>query len=443
MKTFAHGVHPQEFKEATALKPIRRMAFPPEVIVPLQQHTGAPAKAIVREGQEVVRGEPIAEPGGFVSVPMHAPVSGVVERIATVMTPGGIKVPAIYIKSYPGASQEVLYGKPQDIERMTQADLIKAIQATGVVGLGGAAFPTHVKLALPEGKKVDTVVINGCECEPYLTTDHRIMLEYPEAVIMGARIIMKAIGAQRVIIGTEDNKRDAAHALRQAIHADDPISVEVVHTKYPQGAEKMLVKSLLNREVPSGGLPLEAGVGVFNVATLAQLGALLPHSQGLIERVVTITGPGVSEPGNFMACLGTPLRFALAQAGFTGEAAQVILGGPMMGISAATLELPLTKGITGIVVLTAEEVARNRNRREFPCIKCGTCLSACPMHLNPSMLGLLARKREFEAMGKQYHLMDCFECGSCSYACPSNIPLVQQFRVAKSLIRERKAAACP
>ncbi len=441
MKTFRHGVHPPENKDATEHKSIRRLPFPAEVIVPLVQHTGAPAKAIVREGQEVVRGEPIAEPGGFVSVPMHAPVTGVVDRIDTALAPNGTKVPAIYIKAYPGASQEVLYGAPQNIDTMSQADLVKAVQATGVVGLGGAAFPTHVKLSLPEGKKVDTVVVNGCECEPYLTTDHRIMLEHPESVVMGARIIMKAIGASRVIIGTESNKQDAAEALRQAIQPGDPIQVEVVETKYPQGAEKMLIKALVNRDVPSGGLPLEIGVGVFNVATLAQIGELLPKRQGLIERVVTITGPGVKEPGNFMVPLGTPLSFALKFTGFEGSARQIVLGGPMMGVSAASLDIPITKGITSILVLTEAQVAEC-TRKTYPCIRCASCVQACPMHLNPSQLGLLADKREYEDMTERYHLMDCFECGSCAYVCPSNIPLVQKFRVAKSLVRERKAAAC-
>jgi electron transport complex protein RnfC len=415
------------------------MPFAPTLIVPLSQHTGAPAVATVVEGQEVVRGEPIARAGGFVSVPMHSPATGRVQRIALAPTARGELATAIYIKPYPGASQEILYGAPQEIDKMSAAEIVNAIQETGVVGLGGAAFPTHVKMKVPEGKKVETLVVNGCECEPYLTTDHRVMLEQADEVIHGARLAQKAVAAERIIVGVEDNKMDAVEALKIAAAPFSDISVEAVPTRYPQGAEKILVKVLLGKEIPSGGLPIDVGVAVFNVATLAQIGDLLPRSRGLIERVVTITGPGVSRPGNYLAPLGTPIRFALEHAGCTPDAASVILGGPMMGPAIGSLDVPITKGVTGILVMTKPEV--NGFHRVYPCIKCGSCVEVCPMQLNPSRLGMLARKERYEEMETGFHLSNCFECGCCSYVCPAHIPLVQYFRVAKQMNREKKARA--
>ncbi len=445
LKTFPHGVHPPEYKELTEGKSIRRLPFPPEMIVPLSQHTGAPAKAIVRAGQEVVRGEPIAEAGGFVSVPMHAPATGVVSRIALARDMRGGMSPAIFIRPYPASSQEVLYGREVDIQSLSKDELIRAVQATGVVGLGGAAFPSHVKLAVPEGKSVDAVVVNGCECEPYLTTDHRVMLEYPADVFKGLDIVVQALGASQGVVGVESNKLDAIEALRAHLPAGKPFRVEACETKYPQGAEKMLIKALLGREVPSGGLPVDCGAAVFNVATLAQLGELLPKGQGLIERVVTVTGPGVGKPGNFMIPLGTPLRFVLDFCEYEGdEQSEIILGGPMMGASIGSPDIPITKGITGVLVLGRSglggaDLSRMDGIHQYPCIKCASCVDACPMRLNPSQLGLLARKSQYEIMADQYHLLDCFECGCCSFICPSNIPLVQHFRIAKAVVRKRRA----
>jgi electron transport complex protein RnfC len=436
-KRLDRGLHVPEHKDLTSRLPIRRLPFAPMLVVPLSQHAGVPAISIVQEGQEVVRGEPIAKAGGFMSVPMHAPATGRVAKIALAPSARGDLSPAIYIVPYQSASQEVLYGAPQDIERMTPAEIVQAVQDTGVVGLGGAAFPTHVKLKVPEGKKVDTVVVNGCECEPYLTTDHRVMVEQPDAVLHGARIAMRALSASKAVIGVEDNKPDAVDILRQAADGFPDITVVAVPTKYPQGAEKMLVKVLLGREIPSGGLPSDVGLAVFNVATLAQIGELLPMRRGLIERVVTITGPGVRKPGNYLVALGTPLRWALQQADCTDQVSSVILGGPMMGSAAGSLDIPITKGVTGILVLTRKEV--NGHARIYPCIHCAACVDVCPIHLNPSQLGMLARKDRYEEMETDYHLKDCFECACCSYVCPSHIPLVQYFRVAKQMNRERKA----
>jgi electron transport complex protein RnfC len=437
-KTFSHGIHPPESKDLTKDKAIRRLPFAPHLIVPLSQHTGAPAKPIVYEGQEIARGEPIAEPGGFVSVPMHAPVTGRVEKIGLARDVRGGMSPAIFIEQYQAANQEILYGAETDIDSLTPQELVKAVQATGVVGLGGAAFPTHVKLALPEGKSVDTIIVNGCECEPFLTTDHRVMLEQVDSIYKGVRIILRALGAKRAIIGIETNKMDAVETMRTAIPKGVPCTVEAIEAKYPQGAEKMLTKALVDREVPSGGLPIDVGVAVFNVATLAQIGELLPFRQGLIERVVTVSGTGVRNPGNYLMAIGTPLSFIMEQVGFRERECQMILGGPMMGTSVGTLELPVTKGVTGILAIAKDHPLAIRNGRVFPCIKCGSCVEACPMHLNPSELGLLARKQEYAEMAERHHLMDCFECGCCAFVCPSNIPLVQYFRVAKAITRERK-----
>ena len=437
-KTFDHGIHPAEHKELTCRLPIRRLPFATRLIVPLSQHIGAPAKPIVHPRQEVVRGEPIAEAQGFVSVPMHAPATGVVRAIDLVHTAAGPKTQAVIIDVYEGSNQEVLYESPRDLDSLSPEQIIQAVQDCGMVGQGGAAFPSHVKLKPPQGKHVDTLVVNGCECEPYLTCDHRIMLEQTGDVIAGARLIMRALGVDRAMIGIEDNNMDAVEALRQQVPKDSGISVHAVETKYPQGAEKMLIESLLGRQVPTGGLPLDVGVIVFNVGSLAQLGQLLPLGRGHIERVLTVSGPGVSRPGNYLTPVGTPIRFLLEQAGVKPGKREVILGGPMMGMSVSSLDVPVTKAMSGMVVL-GESDADLDPRKVYPCIRCARCVEACPMHLNPSTLGLLAAKRQYATMAKDFHLFDCFECGCCSYVCPSNIPLVQYFRIAKAVNREQAA----
>jgi len=437
--TFERGIHPQEHKELTCSLPIRRLPFAPTLIVPLSQHAGAPAIPLVKPGQEVVRGEPVASANGFVSAPLHAPATGVVESIQLMPSARGPKTESIIIHVYKGSSQEVLYSAPHDVDSMTPEEIIQVVQDAGMVGLGGAAFPTHVKMKPPPEHKVDTLVVNGCECEPYLTCDHRLMLEQTDDLLAGIRIVMRALGVDRAMIGIEDNKTDAVDAIARQLAANSPISVHAVQTKYPQGAEKMLIESLLGRRVPSGSFPSAVGVSVFNVSTLAQIGALLPMGQGVIERVVTVTGPGVQHPGNYLVPVGTPVRFLLEFAGSTPQQAhELILGGPMMGMSVASLDVPVTKAVSGLVLLEASD-ADLREVKVQPCIRCAYCVEACPMHLNPSTLGLLAAKGEYETMAKQFHLNDCFECGCCSYVCPSNIPLVQYFRIAKTINREKAA----
>ncbi|GFO71451.1 electron transport complex protein RnfC [Bathymodiolus japonicus methanotrophic gill symbiont] len=434
-KTFPHGIHPDAYKEETNAKITRRLPFADEIVVPLAQSIGRPAKAIVFRGQHIIRGEVIAEADGFMSVPIHAPVSGTIKEIDIAPTAKGGKQPAIIITTSLNSGQQVLdSGERNDYLQMTREELVKAVQNTGLVGLGGAAFPTHVKMAIPPDRSIHTVLVNGCECEPFLTTDHRVMLEKIDNLLLGIRIAMKTVDAPRAIIGIEDNKLNVLEAIKPYLPDDDSITIEAVETKYPQGAEKMLAYSLLGIEIPSGGLPSEVGLAVFNVATLAELGALLPAKQGLIERIITITGDGVKKPGNYLAPIGTPVRFLLEYAEFIGAEAELILGGPMMGMPARSLDVPITKGTGALLVLDKRATKRDDI---LSCIKCTQCLQACPINLNPSELGLLATKRQYDVMEEKYHLNDCFECGCCSYVCPSNIPLVQYFRIAKALNRER------
>jgi electron transport complex protein RnfC len=445
-EAFQRGVHPPASK-LTADARIRRLPFPAKVTVPLSQHIGKVPRAIVRVGQQVVRGEPIARSDDWLSVPHHAPLTGVVEFVGLRPSARGPWVESIVIRAHPGATQEDLWGQPRDLSTASTQDLLQAIWDTGMVGLGGAAFPTHAKLTVPKQAKVHTLVVNGCECEPYLTCDHRVMVEQADDLVIGIRYAMRATGAVRAIVGIEDNKRDARDTVRAAIAKagklpEGEVFAELVPTKYPQGSEKMLVMALFGTEIPAGGLPVSLGMVVNNVGTLAALGRLLPAGRGLTERVVTVAGPGVAKPGNYLVPLGTPLRHVLDYAGAPGvEARQIILGGPMMGQAAASLDVPVTKGVSGVLVMRGEDMAHREGLRTYPCIKCGECVESCPMGLNPSTLGMLAAKREYDLMGADYHIGECFECGCCSYVCPSNIPLVQQFRVAKQILREKAVAA--
>lgn len=431
-KSFRHGIHPDPCKASTADMPIRQFPFAPVMAIPLSQHIGKAATAIVREGQEVQRGQLIATPDGFMSVAMHAPVSGIVERIAAVPSVAGRMVPGIYIRTHPGSTQEIASGTPCLLDEASPDDIIRAIQMAGIVGLGGAAFPTHVKLK-PKDAQIDTLLINGAECEPYLTTDHRVMLERPREIIAGIRYLLKASGAARAVIGIEANKANVLPLLREAIAPDVPITVEVAEVKYPQGAEKMLIKALLDRTVPSGALPSAVNVVVVNVATAAEIGHLLPLGQGIQERIITISGPGIKQRGNYRIPIGTPLRYALEYAGVDESLSEVYLGGPMMGQALGSLDIPITKGTSGFIAFTDNETASRP--QEFACINCGYCLSACPLFLNPARLGQLAKSQRFAQMRDEEQLMDCFECGSCSYVCPAHIPLVQQFRAAKTVLR--------
>jgi len=441
LKTFRHGVHPPEAKDETRGLPIRQFPFAPLLVVSLEQHLGAPALAAVRDGEEVRRGQVIGQPDGRMSVAVHAPASGVVRRVALAPTIGGRMRPAVYLEPFPGSTQEIAGGAPCGLDA-PPAEILAAIQAAGIVGLGGAAFPTHVKLTVPPDRRVDALIVNGVECEPYLTTDHRVMLEQRDDIFVGLRYLFAVSGARRAIIAVEANKRDAADHLRAGLPADLAASttVDLLRVKYPQGAEKMLVSALLDREVPSGRLPLDVGALCTNVATTAEIGRLLPRGRGIVDRVVTVGGPAVRRKGNYRVPIGTPLRYLLDEVGLTGDVARVFLGGPMMGQAASSLDIAVTKGVSGVIAFTAERAAR-AVRHEFPCIRCASCVAACPMGLDPAALHLLARNEAFARMAGEQRLADCFECGACAFACPAHIPLVAQFRVAKAALRKAAATA--
>ncbi|MBF0237249.1 MAG: electron transport complex subunit RsxC [SAR324 cluster bacterium] len=434
-RTFSHGIHPPEAKH-TATLPIQRFPFPPNLVMLLAPNIGKASRPIVREGQEVLRGQKIAEVQGMMSVPVHAPATGIVTRIGESLNMDGVMAPAIILQPYPGSDQSIQVETPVDVDSLTPAQIIQGIQEIGMVGLGGAAFHTHVKYSPPSGKKVHTLVLNGCECEPYMTADHRVMLEQAQDVVTGSRLIAKATGVEKIVIAVESNKMDAVETLKKAIGNDPRFSVETLQTKYPQGAEKMITRALFGMDIPTRGLPADIGLIISNVTTVAEIGRLLPKGRGVIERVITLAGEGIDRPGNYIIPIGTPLNFMLDEVGFNDKARQVVLGGPMMGKGVAFLETPVTKGITGIIVLSEREM-RQLGHHVQPCIQCGECVRACPIHLNPSKLGRLAQKERYEDMAAEFNLGDCFECGSCSYVCPSHIPLVHLFRVAKKVNRAR------
>lgn len=434
--SFRHGVHPAEHKEATAHLAIERMPFVPRYVLPLGQHVGAPSRPVVRVGQQVERGELVAEAGGFVSTTLHSPVRGRVTAIAPQAHPQGRLAPSLVIEADPFAAQRLTDGEPVDWRAMSVDDFVAEVQRGGLVGMGGAAFPTHVKYRTAEGKPIDRLVLNGCECEPFLTADHRLMVERPEAVVRGALIAAERLGAREVVIGVELNKPDGVAALRAAIPAGAPIEVVGLRVKYPQGAEKMLIRALFGIEVPSGKLPLDVGIVVNNVATVAAMADWLDHRRPLIERIVTVSGPGVRRPANLLVPIGTPVRDVLEHCGGLAPGTrELVMGGPMMGMPLASLDVPVLKGTSGLLAFTEAEA---RLPHEYTCIRCGRCVDACPQLLNPSRLGRLARAGRWEEMESAF-VADCVECGSCSFACPSGIPIVQLIRVAKSALRDDKA----
>ncbi|HEX7978090.1 MAG TPA: electron transport complex subunit RsxC [Gemmatimonadaceae bacterium] len=434
---FSHGVHPPEHKELTAHIPIRRMPYPDEVVLPLRQHAGNPARLVVAKGQHVERGDVLAVADGWVSSPVHASAAGWVSDVDWAPHPDGSMCMAVRIRVERYSAQVARPRLVPDWHGLTRDEVLRAVQNAGVVGLGGAAFPTHVKLQPPADARIDTLVINGAECEPYLTTDHRTMVEYPQRVHFGVRIMMHALGVQRAVIGVERNKPDAIEALERTRPTDIDVTVLPLTVKYPQGAEKMLLKAVLDREVPSGMLPATVGAIVQNVASVATLAEVFETGLPLVERIVTVSGPGVVRPANLIVPVGTLTRDVLTFCGgLTDDAAEVLFGGPMMGTALASLDVPVLKGTTGIVVLTHAEV---RDQLAMPCIHCGRCLEACPMFLNPSLLGDLARADRLEEM-RAAHLADCMLCGSCSYVCPSNIPLAQLFTASKAALRRQATA---
>lgn len=437
LRTFRHGVHPEEYKELTNHQLIERMLFVEEYTLPLSQHIGAPSKPVVSKGQRVQRGELIAEPGGFVSVALHSPVDGVVSDIGLYTHPNGQMAPAIRIKTDPFATQQLRQPPHTPPEEIELKEFIAQVQRAGLVGMGGAAFPAHVKFSIPEDKHCRYLMLNGCECEPFLTCDHRVMVEYADELIDGLGILQRFIQAEEMYIAIEANKPDAVHILRKAAERQDlPVKVIPLQVKYPQGAEKMMISAILGQEVPAGKLPLDVGVLVSNVGTVVTLSNYFRESMPLIERVVTVTGTAVNRPANVLVPIGTPMRDVVEFCGgLKPGATRILLGGPMMGVVQKTLDTPVLKGTSGILILTEEEV---QPLDTYSCIRCSRCVEACPLFLNPARLGQMAKKGLWEEM-EANNILDCFECAACSYVCPSNIPLVQSFRVGKAIIREKRA----
>jgi electron transport complex protein RnfC len=413
------------------------MPYPDELVLPLQQHAGKPARLCVKVGDKLERGDKVGEADGYMSVPIHASAAGTVVDVDWWPHPDGSMVQAVRIKVDRYAPQVARPRLVPHWEGLTTEQVVMAVQDAGVVGLGGAAFPTHVKLAPPKEYAVHTLIINGAECEPYLTSDHRTMVEYPERVHFGIRVMMHAMGVRKCVIGIEKNKPDAIAALRRTRPADLDVTILPLTVKYPQGAEKLLILAVTGVEVPSGRLPVTVGVVVQNVGSVSALAEVFETGLPLIERIVTVSGHGLRKPANLIVPVGTKLRDLLAHCGgVTAAAAEVIIGGTMMGQAQANLDAPVIKGTTGVVVL---EKSETRHAAVYPCIHCGRCLDACPVFLNPSLLGDLARVQRYEEMAA-VHLADCMLCGSCAYVCPSNIPLAQLFQASKVALRRARPA---
>lgn len=428
--SFKHGVHPPGNKDLTSGIASRRFPFPDEIILPLSQHIGTPAQALVQAGDRVERGDVIAQAAGFVSSAVHASASGTVKSIELWPHPSGAMVQSIRIAVDPNSTQ---MQRPRIVprwEEVREEDLSKEIAKAGIVGLGGAAFPSHVKLSPPKDQHIELLLVNGCECEPYLTSDHRTMLEYPDKVYRGVRIALKALGITRAVIGIEANKPDAIEMMRKTAPEDLDVTVQPLQVKYPQGAEKMLIKAVMGREVPSGALPGKIGALVQNVATAANVAAAFETGQPLIERIITVSGRGIRKPGNWVIPFGTKLRDVIEHCGgLTEDAAEIVFGGPMMGLGQANLDVPILKATGGILILARDECKR---QEIMPCIRCGKCLEVCPIFLNPQWMGALAKAERYEELQTAAHLNDCMLCGCCSFVCPSNIPLSQLFAMSRT-----------
>ncbi len=434
--TFAGGVHPPERKYLAEGAPIEVLPTPAEVRIALLQHLGAPCEPVHKPRTEVALGDVVGEGKGFVCAPVHASLSGTTGRTSVATLPNGRHVRVVPIKaaeeqplSDRALSDEVLGGEwPTDgLDQYEPQQIAQAVRQAGLVGLGGAAFPTHVKLTRNEEKPIRTLLINACECEPYLTSDYALMLEAPRPIVTGALLAQRAIGASEVIICTEDNKRDAAESLRRAAEGTD-VQVRVLKTKYPQGGEKQLTVAVLGREVPTGGLPLDIGAVVLNVGTAAAVARAVVRGKPLTHRVVTVSGGGINQPKNLLVPIGASYRDLVDYCGgLRPEAARLIAGGPMMGFTIGSLDVPVTKGASGLTVLTEAEV---RKAEETTCVRCGRCVDVCPLGLVATKIAMASKANDME-LAQRYHITACMECGCCAYVCPASIPLVQLIRVGK------------
>ncbi|OFX56559.1 MAG: electron transporter RnfC [Bacteroidetes bacterium GWB2_41_8] len=434
------GVHPAENK-LSASKAIEVLALPKTVFIPVGQHIGAPAEVVVKKGDKLMVGQLIAKSSGFVSANIHSSVSGTVKKVETGPDTSGYPKMGVYIDV-----EDDLWD--EQIDRSTElkseinldsAAILAKIQDAGIVGLGGATFPTHVKLMPPKGMKAEVLLINGVECEPYLTSDHRLMLEHGEELIIGIQLLMKALNVNKAAIGIENNKPDAISGLIKLAYRHTNISVVPLKVKYPQGGEKQLIKAVTGREVPSGALPISVGAVVTNIATTFAVYEAVQKNKPLFERVVTVTGKSVKNPSNYKVRIGTTISELIEAAGGLPEnCGKIINGGPMMGKAFANTEIPVTKGTSGILMMPEKESKRSET---MPCIRCSRCVSVCPMGLEPYLLMTLSEKQIWENAENE-KVMDCIECGSCSYTCPANRPLLDYIRLGKgkvgALIRSRK-----
>lgn len=412
------------------------MSLPEVVVLPTRQHIGAPSKIIVEKGQKVLKGQVVAEPGGFVSVPVHASVSGVVKAVESRLTPSGAMAPCVVIESDGLDTWLEGLDTPRDISGFSPEQLRNFVRDGGIVGMGGAAFPTHVKLSPPADKPIDTIILNGVECEPYATCDHRLMIEHPDRIMGGLSIIMTILGCSRAFIGIERNKPDAIKTMRAAVKNVPGVRVVDLAVKYPQGGEKQLIKAVAKRKVPAGGLPMDVGCVVQNVGTAAAIHDAVALSRPLIERVVTITGHGVAKPVNVIARIGDSFaRLVEAAGGYTEKAAKLIMGGPMMGISQYTDDVPVVKGTSCILVLDDDAV---RIETERPCISCARCVDVCPMNLLPTAIATNVELERWDT-AREYGAPDCIECGSCSFICPAKRRIVERIKFGKARIAEIRA----
>jgi electron transport complex protein RnfC len=441
LKTFKiGGVHPPENK-ITAGKKIEILPLPKTVFIPVAQHIGAPSTALVNKGDAVKVGQIIAKSSGFVSTNIHSSVSGKVKKVDVSVDSSGYPKQGIFIdvdgdEWLEGIDRSETLNSTFDLDGMT---IVQKIQEAGIVGLGGATFPTHVKLVPPKGMKAEVLLINGVECEPYLTSDHRLMLEKADEILVGTQLLMRAMNVEKAAIGIENNKPDAIQLLTDKAKNYNGITVIPLKVKYPQGGEKQLIKAVTGREVPSGGLPIAVGAVVSNVGTAFAVYEAIQKNKPLFERVVTVTGKGVSNPSNFKVRIGTATSELIEAAGGLPEnTGKIISGGPMMGRALASLDVPVTKGTSGILVMLESEAKRGGY---MDCIRCSRCVSVCPMGLEPYLLMTFGQKQIFDR-AEEDRIMDCIECGSCSYTCPSNRPLLDYIRYGKgkvgAIIRTRK-----
>jgi len=427
LKRFLGGIHPKDSKVYTMDKTIEIPPLPSQVVIPMSQHIGAPCTPLVKVGDKVKKGQVIAESDAFMHSPVHASISGEVIKIAEMPHASRVNCLSIVIKN--DGLDEWVQGIPlhREWDQLETAEILDIIKGAGAVGMGGATFPTHIKLS--PNKNVDVFIVNAAECEPYLTADYRMMLEYADRIVTGVKIVMKVLGVSKCFVGIEDNKPEAVSVMKDAFKGT---SVEVVSlpTKYPQGAEKMLIKVLTNREVPSGGLPMDVGVVVQNVGTTVSICDAVVSGIPLIERVTTVSGDAIKDPKNLLLRIGTSYEYVIDYCGgFSKTPEKIISGGPMMGMAQFTLDVPVIKGTSGILALSSDVV---NSGEESPCIRCGRCVKACPMGLVPSMLSILGERNRFKEAKEEYGLFNCIECGSCVYTCPAKRNIVQYIKYSKA-----------